>query len=73
MYITHMKVKALKLDRKNLIVDGAKVKRLQLVLKVPSESEAVRVAIDRALRSEQAVAALRRLRERGTWGQKIAD
>ena len=59
--------------RKNLIVDGAKVKRLQLALKVPSKSEAVRVAIDRALRGEEAVAAIKRLRERGTWGQKIAD
>lgn len=72
-YITHMRAKTLKLDRKNLIVDGAKVRRLQRALKVPSESEAVRVAVDRALRGEEAVAALMKLRARGTWGEKIAD
>lgn len=68
-----MRNKALKLDRKNLIVDGAKVRRLQRALKVPSESEAVRVAVDRVLRGEEAVAALMRLRDRGTWGKRIAD
>ena len=67
-----MKTKALKLDRKNLIVDGSKVRRLKRALKAASESEAVRVAVDRALRGEVAAAALTRLRERGTWGKKNA-
>ncbi len=61
-----------KLDRKNLIVDGKKVKRLQRILNAPSESEAVRVAVKRALDAEEAIAALNRLRERGTWGRNIA-
>ncbi len=60
-----------KLDRKNLIVDGKKVKRLQQVLRVPSESEAVRVAIQRTLDSEEAIAALERLRKRATWGKNL--
>ena len=59
--------KAQALDRKNFIVDGSKVKRLQRMLHVPSESEAVRVAVNRALDAEKAVAALERLRRRGTW------
>jgi hypothetical protein len=59
------------LDRKNFIVDGSKVKKLRRVLHVPSESEAVRVAVDRALNVEKAVAALERLRKRGTWGRNL--
>jgi hypothetical protein len=60
------------LDRKNFIVDERKVKRLQKVLRAPSESEAIRVAVDRALNAEEAVAALERLRKRGTWGRNLA-
>jgi hypothetical protein len=60
------------LDRKNVIVDGAKVKRLQRVLGAPSESEAIRVAVDRMLDAEEAIAALERLRKRGTWGKTLA-
>jgi hypothetical protein len=59
------------LDRKNFIVDERKVKRLQKVLRAPSESEAIRVAVDRALNAEEAVAALERLRKRGTWGRNL--
>ena len=47
------KAEARKLDRKNFIVDGKK-----------KESEAVRVAVDRTLDAEEAVAALERLRKR---------
>lgn len=61
-----------RLDRKNLIVDGSKVKRLQRILNVPSESEAVRVAVDRTLDAEAAIAALERMRRRGTWGRNLA-
>lgn len=61
-----------KLDRKNFIVDGSKVKRLRKVLHAPSESEAIRVAVDRALNAEEAIAALARLRKRGTWGKNLA-
>lgn len=60
------------LDRKNFIVDERKVKRLQKVLRAPSESEAIRVAVDRALNAEEAIAALERLRKRGTWGRNLA-
>lgn len=61
-----------KLDRKNFIVDQGKVKRLQKILGAPSESEAVRVAVDRALNAEKSIAALERLRKRGTWGKRLA-
>lgn len=64
--------KAHALDRKNFIVDGNKVKRLRRILRAPSESEAIRVAVDRALNAEEAVAALERLRKRGTWGRNLA-
>ena len=60
------------LDRKNFIVDGRKIKRLQKILRVPSESEAIRVAVERALNAEEAIAALERLRKRGTWGRDLA-
>ena len=54
-------------------MDGSKVKRLRYVLRAPSESEAIRVAIDRALNAEEAIAALERLRKRGTWGKTLAN
>lgn len=66
------KAEARKLDRKNFIVDGSKVKRLKRVLRTSSESEAIRVAVDRALNAEEAIAALERLRKRGTWGKNLA-
>lgn len=66
-----MRNKALHLDRKNLIVNGKRLKRLQRILKAKSESEAVRLAIDRALDAEEVIAALNRLSERGTWGKNL--
>lgn len=63
--------KAHALDRKNFIVDESKVKKLRRILRAPSESEAIRVAVDRALNAEKAVAALERLRRRGTWGRNL--
>ena len=65
--------KAARLDRKNLIVDGRKVRRLRHILRAASESEAVRVAVDRALKAEEAIAALERLRKRGTLGRTLAS
>jgi len=66
------KAEAQRLDRKNFIVDGSKVKKLKRVLQASSESEAIRVAVDRALNAEEAIAALERLRKRGTWGKNLA-
>lgn len=66
------KAEAQRLDRKNFIVDGSKVKKLKRVLRTSSESEAIRVAVDRALNAEEAIAALERLRKRGTWGKNLA-
>ncbi|MEE9145149.1 MAG: hypothetical protein V3U06_10330 [Candidatus Binatia bacterium] len=66
------KAEAQRMDRKNFIVDGRKVKKLKRVLRTSSESEAIRVAVDRALNAEEAVAALERLRKRGTWGKNLA-
>lgn len=60
------------LERKNFIVDDNKIKRLRKILGAPSESEAVRVAVDRALNAEEAIGALERLRKRGTWGRNLA-
>ena len=66
------KVMTQRLDRKNFIVDGSKVKRLQKILGVSSESGAIRVAVDRTLDAAEAIAALERLRKRGTWGKNLA-
>ena len=66
------KAEAQRMDRKTFIVDGSKVKKLKRVLRTSSESEAIRVAVDRALNAEEAVAALERLRKRGTWGKNLA-
>lgn len=61
-----------RMERKNFIVDGNKVKRLRKILGAPSESEAVRAAVERALNAAEAIAALERLRKRGTWGRNLA-
>lgn len=61
------------LDRKNVIVDARKVKRLQRTLQVSSESAAIRIAVERALAFEEAMAALERLRRRATWGKRLAS
>ena len=66
-----MSNKALNLERKNLIVDRKKLKRLQQTLNAKSESEAVRQAIERTLDAEESIAALKRLRKRGTWGKNL--
>lgn len=61
-----------RLKRKNFIVDSGKVKKLKRILEASSESEAIRVAVDRTLNSEEAIGALERLRKRGTWGEMLA-
>ena len=43
--------------RKNLMVDESKVRRLQHLVGAGTESEAVRIAIDRALVAEEAIEA----------------
>lgn len=58
-----------KMARKNLIVNESQIKQLRRVLGVQTESEAVRIAVSRALHTRQALTALRRMRARGT----IAD
>jgi len=55
-----------KLTRKNLMVEDDKVKRLQRILGAGTESEAVRMAIDRELCTQQVLRAFRRLRARRT-------
>ncbi|MCH8041660.1 MAG: hypothetical protein IH977_15150 [Nitrospinae bacterium] len=60
-------------DRKNILVSGQKVKRLQKLLQVRSVSEAVQVAVDRSLDAKEAIHALRRLQERGTWGRHLEE
>jgi hypothetical protein len=52
------------LARKNLIVDEQQVRALKRVLKVSTESEAVRIAVRDRLALEEAQAALRRIRAR---------
>lgn len=59
--------------RKNLMVDGQKVRRLQHLVGASTESEAVRFAIERALAAEEAIKALERLRKRGTWGKNLGS
>ena len=53
-----------KLVRKNLVVDGAKVRELAR-RRGTSESEAVRQAVDHALAAEEVMAAIRELHARG--------
>ncbi len=65
--------RAQRFERKNVIVDAGKVKRLRRTLRTSSESEAIRIAVDRTLALEEAVLALERLRRRRTWGKRIAS
>ncbi|MBI4321888.1 MAG: ribbon-helix-helix protein, CopG family [Chloroflexi bacterium] len=53
-----------RLARKNLVVDGEKVKELARKMGT-SESEAVRQAVDFVLAAEEVMAAVRELHERG--------
>ena len=48
------------------MVEPDKVRQLRRVLRVRSDSEAVRLAIERQLAAKEGLAALRRLRDRGT-------
>ena len=54
------------LKRQNFMVEPDKVRQLRRVLRARSDSEAVRLAIERQLAVKEALAALRRLRDRGT-------
>jgi hypothetical protein len=65
--------RAQRLERKNVIVDAAKVRRLRRTLRTSSESAAIRIAVERTLDLEEAVAALERMRRRGTWGKRLAS
>jgi hypothetical protein len=65
--------RATRLERKNVIVDADKVRRLQHTLQASSESAAIRIAVARALAFEEAMAALARLRRRGTWGKRLVS
>ena len=65
--------RAERLERKNVIVDAGKVRRLRRTLRASSESAAIRIAVERTLALEEAVAALERLRRRGTWGKRLAS
>lgn len=60
-------------ERKNVIVDTRKVRRLQRALRTSSESAAIRIAVERTLAFEEALTALDRLRRRGTWGKRLAS
>ena len=53
------------LARKNFIVDDVAVRALKHALKVPTESEAVRIAVRDRLAIEEAQAAFGRIRGRG--------
>lgn len=56
-----------KIARKNLMLEEKKLQALRKILGSPSESEAVREAIDRILAGEEIIAAFQRVRKRGTW------
>jgi hypothetical protein len=56
-----------KIARKNLMVESKKLQALRKLLGSSSESEAVREAIDRMLAGEEVIAAIERIRKRGTW------
>ena len=52
--------------RQNLMVDEGKVRRLRRALGARSNSEAVRIAVDRELAATLGLNALQKLTERGT-------
>lgn len=52
-------------SRKNLMVDAAAIQALKHMLKTPTESEAVRIAVQDRLALEEALSALQRIRARG--------
>jgi len=65
--------RAERLERKNVMVDAGKVRRLRRTLRTSSESAAIRIAVERTLALEEAVATLERMRRRGTWGKRFAS
>ena len=54
------------LKRQNLMVDEVKVRQLRRALGARSDSEAVRIAVDRELATALGLNALQKLTERGT-------
>jgi hypothetical protein len=54
------------LKRRNFMVNLDKVRQLRRQLGARSNSEAVRIAVERQLAVKEGLTALRRLRERGT-------
>jgi hypothetical protein len=54
------------LKRQNLMVDEGKIRRLRRALGARSNSEAVRIAVDRELATTLGLNALQQLTERGT-------
>jgi len=62
---------ATRLERKNVIVDSDKIRRLKRILKTSSDSETIRAAVERTLDAEAVIATLERLRKRGTWGKAL--
>jgi len=65
-YTLELDMSVVTLKRTNLLLEHKKVKRLRRELRARSNSEAVRMAVDRELAAREALAALRRLQERGT-------
>jgi len=65
-YTLEPKMGSVVLKRTNLLLEEGKVNKLRRRLRARSNSEAVRIAIDRELAAKEALAALRSLRERGT-------
>jgi len=58
--------KILRVVRKNVMLEQEKVQRLVKKLRVRSESEAIRMAIDNVLFADEVLAHVRELRRRGT-------
>jgi hypothetical protein len=58
--------KILQVVRKNVMLEQEKVQRLVKKLRVKSESEAIRIAIDNVLFADEVLAHVRELRRRGT-------
>ena len=53
------------LSRKSFMVNAESIRALKSVLKAPTESEAVRIAVEDRLALEEAQAAFQRIRSRG--------
>jgi len=55
--------------KKTLLLNPEKLRKVRMILGAPSDSEAIRMLIERTLAYEEAFQAARRIQQRGTFGR----